>query len=139
MLQGDEAVGAVARLAVLIDLVFKSTLQPGLSGKGTHQRQSFDRFSKQACQFAHLLLAAFGGGHHLGSEQADQPDDQGCQQQDRCRQLPIEPKHVAEDSDQLKNTGKGVMNGLVQNFADTIRVFRQSVGEVTGRQFFQGS
>ena len=75
VLKRHQAVGAMASLPVLIDLVFKSALKPRLSGEGTHQGQSFNCFSQQSSQLADFFLAALGGSHHLGPKQADQPDD----------------------------------------------------------------
>ena len=82
MLKGHQAVGAMPGLTMLVDLFFKTSLQPGLCREGAHKRESLDRLPQQAGELTHFFLAAFGGGHHPGSKQADQPDDQGCKQQD---------------------------------------------------------
>ena len=79
MLQGDQVVGALPGLAMLVNFLLKSILQPGFSGKGTHQREPLNRLPKKTSQFTDFFLAAFRGHHHPGPEQADQPDDQRCQ------------------------------------------------------------
>ena len=131
MLQCNKAVGAVPGLTMLINLVFKSTLKPGLCGKRSHKRQALDGLAEQTGQFAHFFLTAFGGRHHLGAKQADQPDNQRCQQQDGSREFPVQPEHVPQHRQQLERTWQCVVNRFVQHFADTIRVFGQSVREIT--------
>ena len=133
MLKRHEAVGAVSCLAVLINLRLKPFLQPGLSGKSTHQGQPLDGLPQQTGQFTHLFLTAFRGRHHASTEQADQQDDHRRQQQDGQRQFPVEPKHHPQDRNKLQNTGHRVVDGLVKNLADAISVFGEAVREVTGR------
>ena len=139
MLQRHEAVGAVASLPVLVDFHLKTLLQPRLSGKSTHQGQTFDGLTKQTGQFTHLFLTAFSGRHNAPTKQADQPDDHRCQQQDSQRKFPVEPKHHPQHSKELKHAGNRVVNGLVEHLADAICVFGEAVGEITGRELLQRS
>ena len=97
-------------LAVLVNFLFKPPLQPGFSGERPHQRKTFDRLTQQTGQFTDLGLAAFRGGHHPCSEQADQPDDQRCQQQNGRSELPVEPEHVTKHGQKLENTRKRVVD-----------------------------
>ena len=137
MLQGDQVVSALPGLAVLVNFLLKPILQPGFGGKGTHQRQPFNRLSKKSSQFTDFFLTAFRGHHHPCPEQADQPDDQRCQQQDRQGQLPVQPHHGSENHQQLQNTGHRVVDALVEHLADAVRILGESIGEITGGQLFQ--
>ena len=139
MLKGHQAVSGVAGPAVLIDLLLEPCLEPGFGCKGTHQWESFDRFSEQACELADFLLASFSCSHHSRTKQADQPGDQWGKQHDGHRELPVKPEHVAEHGYELQGAGDGVVEGLVDDLTDPIGIFGESVGEIPSREFFEGT
>ena len=130
VLEGHQAVGAVASQAVLVDLGLEALLQPGFRGEGPHQGQSFDGFGQQARQFADFVLTAFGGRHHPGAEQADQHRHQRRDQNDRHGEFPVQPGHVPEHGHQLQCTGDGVLDCLVDHFADPVRILGEAVGQI---------
>ena len=132
MLQRQQTHGAVARPAVLLNLLFKALLQPRLSRKRAHQRQTRDGLAQQPRQLTHLLLTALSGGQHPPRKAAHQHSHQRRQQQRGHRQLPIQRDHVAEHDHQLKNAGNGLLDVLVDHLADPIGVFGQAIGEITG-------
>ena len=139
MLGSQQLQGAIAGMAVLVDFAVKPLLQPGFGGKGAHQGQARDRFPQQGGQIAHLFLAAFGGGHHPGAEATHQQGHHGGQQQGGQGQGPVEPQHVAQHHQQLQGAGGAVLDGFVDDITDPVGVFGEAVGEIAGREFFEGA
>ena len=139
MLQSHKAVGALPGLSVLINFLLKPLLEPWFSRKCPHQREPLNRLTEKTGQFTDLFLTAFGGHHHLRPEQADQPNDQRRQQQDRQGQLPVQPDHGSQDHKKLQDAGDCVVDALVQNFADAVRILGEAIGEIPGGQLFEST
>ena len=137
VLQGQQAQGAVAGLAMQVDFGVEPLLEPGFRGKGPHQGQAADGFAEEAGQVTHLFLAALGCAHHPGAKAAHQQGHDRGQQQGGQGQGPVEPHHVAQHHHQLQGTGGGVLDGLVNHLPHPVGVFGEPVGEIAGGQLFQ--
>ena len=109
---------------MLLNLLFKTLLQPGLSRESTHQWQTRDGLTQQSSQLTDLFLTPFSSGEDPAGKAAHQHSHQWREQQGGQRQLPVQGDHVAEHDHQLKNAGYGLLDVLVDHLTDPIGVFR---------------